>query len=298
MADDIFGQLSQNVPQAIDSMASVQSAKNTRQTRATALQGALGGTLSSGAVGQLAGATVSEQGTLANKATTQKQQVVGQLADQALQGNAIDRKAAFQQRKIQIDNQTRSSVEQLRTLDNTMATRFFDEQLKFQKDEIGRTVFTEQQLMDYAVMKFKRDEDFSNYKQSASQMSDRRMQLLKAAHMRIDQTLKQTYETDQQAAQQEQTARLVKAKADIQRKIEEQANSNAERGVMFSALGTIVGAVAGSVVPGVGTAIGATVGAAIGGAAGSALGAATMDTTKISPSSNVKPTVARPIKRY
>lgn len=297
MADDIFGNLSKDVPQAIGNMAGVQAAKDTRAARTSALQGAIGGQIgdanTGAALGSTAGAIVSNQGNIANKATGQAQQAVGQIAEQALQGKALDRKEVFQQRKIQIETQTRNSVEQLRKLDASLAARFFDDQMKFSKDEIGRTVFTEQQLMDYAVVKYKRDEDFQNYKQSASQMSDRRMQVLKAAAARIELTLKQTFLADEQAATQEQTARLTKAKADMEVKIREQANANAERGAMFTALGTVVGAVAGIV----GGPAGIAAGAALGGAAGSLAAASTANTSKVSVT-GVKPTVARPIRRY
>lgn len=315
MAEDIFGQMAANVPAAIDNNAAIQSGKAMRQARSAALQGAVGGqiTPNSANLGSIAAGAVDSQSSIANKAEGAKSQAATEIGTMALQNDATGRKAAFQQRKIQIGEQTRTAVEQLRVLDNGLAKKLFDDQMDFAKDEIGRTVFTEHQLMDYATLKFKRDEDFQDYRQSVSQMSERRTYLLKAASKRIEQTLLQTYEVDQQEANQELQARLIKAKADIQQKIAEQAAANEERGAMWGTIGTVGGVVVGVVaavavtVSTAGTgavaaasliAAGASAGGGLGKAGGSAYAAATMDKSTVSPSASIKATTTRPIRRY
>jgi hypothetical protein len=163
----------------------------------------------------------------------------------------------------------RKQEQQLQKLNSDVKANLYDKAMKFEKDEVGRTLWKTSQLLDYAVRKTQRTEDFRKLETQVGQMQKRRTQLLRTSQATIEQALKQEFTKLEAARDRDLEDRLTKAAAEIKRKIAEDRAKAAERSSMWtsvgSMLGTVVGAAAGIALT-VGTAgIGA---AAIAGAAG------------------------------
>jgi len=176
-------------------------------------------------------------------------------------------------RSIGIQQNLRKQEQQLQQLNSQVKTNLYDRAMKFEKDELGRTKWKTGQLMDYALKKTQRAQDYRKLEQSVGQMQRRRTQLLKISQAKIEQALKQEFEKTEVARDRDLTDRLTKAKAEIQRKIEEDKARAAESAAKWGAGGQIIGVVLGAaigtmIVPGAGTALGAQIGGSLGGAAG------------------------------
>ncbi len=176
-------------------------------------------------------------------------------------------------RSIGIQQNLRKQEQQLQQLNSQVKTNLYDRAMKFEKDELGRTKWKTGQLMDYALKKTQRTQDYRKLEQSVGQMQRRRTQLLKISQAKIEQALKQEFEKTEVARDRDLTDRLTKAKAEIQRKIEEDKARAAESAAKWGAGGQIIGVVLGAaigtmIVPGAGTALGAQIGGSLGGAAG------------------------------
>ena len=176
-------------------------------------------------------------------------------------------------RSIGIQQNLRKQEQQLQQLNSQVKTNLYDRAMKFEKDELGRTKWKTGQLMDYALKKTQRTQDYRKLEQSVGQMQRRRTQLLKISQAKIEQALKQEFEKTETSRDRDLTDRLTKAKAEIQRKIEEDKARAAESAAKWGAGGQIIGVVLGAaigtmIVPGAGTALGAQIGGSLGGAAG------------------------------
>lgn len=186
-------------------------------------------------------------------------------------------------RSIGIQQNLRKQEQQLQQLNSQVKTNLYDRAMKFEKDELGRTKWKTGQLMDYALKKTQRAQDYRKLEQSVGQMQRRRTQLLKISQAKIEQALKQEFEKTEVARDRDLTDRLTKARAEIQRKIEEDKARAAESAAKWTAGGQLIGTILGA---GVGIAItvatggagaatiaqSAALGASIGGGLGGALG--------------------------
>lgn len=179
-----------------------------------------------------------------------------------------------------IQTTLRKQEQQLQQLNSQVKANLYDRAMKFEKDELGRTKWKTSQLMDYALKKTQRAQDYRKLEQSVGQMQRRRTQLLKISQAKIEQALKQEFEKTEVARDRDLTDRLTKARAEIQRKIEEDKARAAESAAKWTAggqiFGTILGVAAGAVLAlptgGMSVAAGAALGASIGSAAGGAIG--------------------------
>jgi hypothetical protein len=152
-----------------------------------------------------------------------------------------------------------------------MKSDLYDGNLKFQKDELGRTMFNERQLVDWAITKARNEEEFENYQQIASQMLERKRMVFDQAWKVLEQNLVYAYNK----AEQEKDFALKAELADMKRRFEEKRQRMAAEaqasGAMWSTIGGIVGAGAGLYL-GWGNPAAAAAGAAAGQQLGSGLG--------------------------
>lgn len=217
-------------------------------------------------------ATAAGQVAVQSAQTAQQQQK--QLGAAALQQQAADSREELNSRQLGLAQKSRALSNQLASLDSRLKNELWDKQMKFQQDELGRQQFNERQLFDYQLSKVKNEEEWLNFEQDVRQVSERRMQMLKTAQAKLEQTLKNDFQKGQQELDQEQRKRLIEAKRALEQKIAEERRRQSNRASMFQAGGTIVGAVAGGVLTGgnpVGVMVGAQVGGGLGTLAGSGL---------------------------
>lgn len=201
--------------------------------------------------------------------TIKQQQQVQQLG---LQEEQMAQKRALSERAMRLQRQQRQAEASLFGLNESLKSRLMDDQLQFQKDELGRTLFNERQLMDYAITKAKSAEDFANYQQKVTVLSKRKMQALQTAHLKIEQALRQEQQKSETTKNRELETELAKKKMALEEKIRKEQADAANRASMFNAAGTIIGAGIGAAasifMPAAAPAL-ISGGAALGGGAGS-----------------------------
>jgi hypothetical protein len=165
-----------------------------------------------------------------------------------------------------------------------MSASLFYDNLKFREDEIGRTMFNERQLVDWAVLKAKNAEEFANYEQISLQALEKKQQTLRIAYLRIQDALDKEYKKEEQLRDQKLTRLLTVAEAELAKK--QRAADAKARNVssMWQVGGQIVGGFIGAAV-GVAATVGTagaaaptiaattTAGMALGGGLGSVAGA-------------------------
>lgn len=218
------------------------------------------------------------------QANLQQQQQLGAM--EANQQQAQNQQNLFN-RQQGLQKKQRDLEGQLSKLGEEAKQKIWDQNLKFEKDELGRTSFNDRQLLDYAIMNAKSDEDLANFEQQMNFESEKRMETLRAAQAKIKQSLQQGFDDYNQTLDAEQKMKLVQAQQALDRKMKEEANKAANRAAMFGAAGTIAGAVGGAVLGGtlgaaagpagaaMGASMGASAGASIGGGVGTAAAGAT-----------------------
>jgi hypothetical protein len=223
------------------------------------------------APGQIAAAgaeAVQTQAKAQLAAQEQQAQLAARQAELGLQTQARAQQAALQARKTALNASIQKAEQSLFTLGATTKQQLFDATLSFEQDEIGRTVFNERQLLDYAITHAKDLEALQDYEQTISQVSERRMRLLQVAQQKIQQELTQAYQAEQSALNEQQKLALGKAARDMDAKIKKEKADAANRATIWSAVGGI--AAAGAVLATGGLAAAPLAGLAFSG--GSALG--------------------------
>lgn len=165
--------------------------------------------------------------------------------------------------------QEMGNVERLASISEKAKQELYDDQMQFKKDEAGRTLMNERQLMDYAKLNAQNDEQLKNYEQMANQLHDRKIMVMETAQKQLIERL--NFENSKMQQKQDQNLKLElegmirSATGQIQREKDRAANRKAG----WTAGGAIVGGVIGGVAGGPG---GAKAGAQGGGAAGGAMG--------------------------
>jgi hypothetical protein len=257
--------------QAIAQQNPVQNsriAQGLQAARQTSLQQAVASspTVSNPAASQALGAQQAAQaGQIRTQQAAQTAEQQAQIGKQALGEQAG--KAALEAQKRQLSMKVRADqlAQKLYQVDKGLKNKLLDESISFEKDEMGRNLFNERQLMDYKIASTKSDIELQKYEQSVSQMSARRIQMLQTALNKIKQTESQQQETTQQTLSQAQMQRMAQAKIALEKKIRDEMARRKNRAAMFGAAGAVVGGVAGAV-------FGGPAGAVAGSSLGSGLG--------------------------
>lgn len=219
-------------------------------------------------IGAAGAEAVQQQAQAVQKAQqTQMQLQEGQVREQQAQA-ALGQREVLNQRRAALNTSLRKAEDTLTKLGMTTKQDLFDSSLRFEQDELGRTVFNERQLLDYAVTHAKDVEAMQNYEQTISQMSERRMRLMQVAQQKIEQELKNAYSAEQSALNQEAKLALSRAAAAAKEKRAKESANAQNRASMWSALGGVAGAAVGAVIAGpAGATLGYTAGSGIGGIA-------------------------------
>ena len=247
-----------------------------QQGRQTQLQAAISSAptgVSTRQAAQQVGAQQAQQaGQIQTGIMEQDLKQQAQLGQLGLAEQAQTAQKGLADRQLGLQQKQRELTGKLTAIDSRLKNELFDKQLSFQRDDMGRTLYNDRQLLDYKLMTAKSDEDLSNYEQKVSQLSKRKLQILEAAYKKIAQTLEQQFTKGQQKLDQAQKKRLVLAEAAMKEKIAREKANAANRGSMFSSAGTIAGAAVGTYYGGP---AGGAAGAAVGGGAGSILASTT-----------------------
>lgn len=258
-------------------MANQQIASGMQQARETQLQQTIGQmTPEQAATPRLAQSMGAQQAAQAASIQLGAQQKTQQSAvvagQQAIVQDKIQKQQELFTRSQALSQKNRYLENELARISQSAKDKLLDQQLSFKRDELGRTVWNERQLADYKIATAKDEEDFRNYQQEASNLSERRMKMLQMAQRKLEQVLEQGYISTNQKLDQASRLKIVETVAALKRKqARESARQSSNMG-MWSGAGTIVGAGIGFVASG-GNPYGAVVGAQIGQGVGTAAGA-------------------------
>lgn len=260
-------------------MANQQIASGMQQARETQLQQTIGQmTPEQAATPRLAQSMGAQQAAQASAIQLGAQQKTQQSAvvagQQAIVQDKIQKQQELFTRSQALSQKNRYLENELARISQSAKDKLLDQQLSFKRDELGRTVWNERQLADYKIATAKDEEDFRNYQQEASNLSERRMKMLTMAQKKLEQILEQGYISNTQKLNQASRLKIVETVAELKRKqARESARQSSNMG-MWAGAGTVVGAVAGAMIAGPGGyAAGAAVGAQIGQGVGTAAGA-------------------------
>lgn len=194
----------------------------------------------------------------------EQQAQVGQLglAEQGQQNQAALASAA-QGAKAEQMNQ----AEQFANLNQDMKKKMYDETMKFQTDELGRTKFNEMQLADYYRSKAVSQEQFKNYSQKATQASKRNLEMMNKAHELVVEDLNNKYNEAKAKGDFETMKAIQQSKFDADQAMQREVNRDKNNAAVWTAGGMVAGGTAGAILGGPqGAQAGASGGGALGGA--------------------------------
>ena len=222
-----------------------QSAASFAAQQAVAKQAATGQRASAADMGaQL----YTAQAAAAREAQQKVQRGAMQVGQMELQRQGLEKQQILADRQIGLQQQVRNNEQLLTQLGTDVKSKLYDKAMQFQKDELGRTIWSQTQLMDFAAKKAQRWQDYRNTELQVAQVQKRRMTLLKTAQAKIQQSLQQEFAKSEAAADRDLQDRLTKAKAEIERKLKEAEAKAAEESAMWQMGGQLIGAAIGGIV--------------------------------------------------
>lgn len=224
-------------------------------------------------IAQAGAEAVQQQAKAQLGAREQEMRLAAGQAELGLQNQALVQRQALQQRKTVLAGSLRKAEDSLIRLGMSTKQQLFDASLRFEQDELGRTLFNERQLLDYAVTRAKTIEELQDYEQTVGQISERRLRLMQVAQQKIELELKQIYQEEQNELNQEAKLGLQRAAAAMEEKLKKDKAAAQNRAGMWSAIGGTVLAAGVAFIPGVGPALAPaafSIGAGLGGAAAGA----------------------------
>lgn len=149
----------------------------------------------------------------------------------------------------------------------------FQNQLVFNKDELGRKYLQGTQELDMAIASAQSEEDFKDRVQYINQVSQQKIQMLTALNNRLSTILKGRDALAEQKLDQASKERIQAYQQQIEAEIQRATSAAANREAMFTAGGGIIGGVVGGIIGAVaGEGAGAVPGAIIGAGVGSQAG--------------------------
>jgi hypothetical protein len=267
MANSIFRNIAADMPRQNQRVTTgLQEASKMGVQAQLGQLGQMGqGPLSVQQVQQAGAQAAAQQGQATLQAQQQQAQKAMQISQQAAKVEAEETQQRLREREFGIKKKANVLERQLGVYDEKLKNELFDKNIKFQKDELGRTLFNERQLMDYKIYSTKSKIEFRKFEQDMRNMSRRRIKMLDVSLAKIKQELKQQFDKDQLELNQEQKKRLLEAKAAIEEKIRRAKANAANNASMFSSAFTIIGT-------GVGAFFGGPAGAMVGAQIGQGLG--------------------------
>jgi hypothetical protein len=184
---------------------------------------------------------------------------------QKQQTQKLERARKIQEQRQNNTVEARKSEERLASSNALAKQEIFDSAMQFKKDELGRTLFNERQLADWAVSKAKNEEELAEYEQIAHQALERKQLVFDQAWKVLEQDLQYAWQKAEQEKDYALKEKLAKMKQAYERKKEQMEAEAAAAGSLFAVGGTIVGTAVGAYFGGPGGAVaGGTIGGGLG----------------------------------
>lgn len=220
------------------------------------------------------------QQTAESSAQAASQQMIQRAQDQVKQQGQVGQMGLAEQQQQSQSNvaglqggakqQEMDNLQKFADVSAQAKKEMFDDQMKFQKDEQGRTLFNERQLADYAKLNAENDQEYRNYAQNAEQLNKRKLQTMEAAYKVAMQDLQHKQAIAEQKKDQQAQLEINYIRKSIEEQMAKEKAKAANRTAAFQTGGAIIGGVAGGVFGGpAGAMAGASAGSAVGGIAAS-----------------------------
>jgi hypothetical protein len=193
---------------------------------------------------QTAAAATEQAGQQQVEAAKQMVQQAGQVGQLQLGEQQMGAQQQVAQAQQAARQQEINNAERLGRLDMSAKKELIDSQLQFQKDEAGRTLFNQRQLVDYAAQNARSEEDYKNYAQQADQLNKRKLQTMDTAYKIIEEDLSQRFRVAEQRKDQAAQQQIMEIRAEIERQKQRAAARAANSAAMWSSGATAI-AVAG-----------------------------------------------------
>lgn len=217
------------------------------------------------AAAQQLGAQAQQQAGQAQLAAAQQtanQQV--QMGQLGLQQQARGQRQATFDQEVGLNALQQKLGDKLSQIDRKAQKQILNANLSFKMDEAGRALMNNTQLLDWAVLNAKSDEDLAGKFQQMDQVYQRKIDVLQAAANRLEQSLRQGYTADKQKLDSASRQRILERAQAIKLQIENEQNNKNNQLMKMQAIGTIAGGAVGSIFGPAGTAVGMGVGGAAG----------------------------------
>lgn len=223
-----------------------QVATGLQEAAKTQLQAGLGGQGPTGQpmgvrqIQQAGAQATAAQGQAAIAAQQQGAEKAGQLGEMAVQEQAAEAQQRLQTRQLGLQRQQRDMDSQLKNYNAQLHTELVEKQTQFQKDEMGRVLFNDRQLIDYKLATAKSQLDLKTLESQMRQNSSKRMAILDASRKRLSMELEQEYAKSEREKDQASILKIEQEKQRLEKKMqEERAKANA-RASMFSSGGSLL----------------------------------------------------------
>jgi predicted nucleic acid-binding protein len=242
-----------------------------KAARALQLQQAVAGmtpqqTATPAQAAQMGAAIAGEAGKQQVSQAGQMVESAGQMAKLGQQETALAGGEKLGGMQLAAQKESLGQAERLAALDDRAKREVFDAELQFKKDAADQTQFTQRQLLDYARVNAKSDDEFKTWSQRAQQASRRNIQVLETINNRLEETLRSGYAKGKQKLDQDTKLELTRLKRANDEAIARARANGANTAMAGQAIGGVMTAVGtGLILSGVGTPVG--VGLMVGGTA-------------------------------
>jgi hypothetical protein len=177
----------------------------------------------------------------------QQQQV--QQAQQQRQVQASEQKVQkvkqLMQTKQELTQKSMQNSQALDSLQMNLRQEYVDKVTKFKKDEIGRTVFNERQLADWAATKARNEEDYAEYEQAMLQAIEKKNAVMEQAFKTVSRHLEQEFIKAEQAKDQAAMEQIAGIRNRIAKEQAEARKKAAQSASLWTTGGTLLGIAAG-----------------------------------------------------
>lgn len=198
-----------------------------------------------GQLQQMGGQMTQAAGQAQLQAQQQSAERLTQAGQQMLEAKQQQQQNILGQKTLQINKQETQLRKKLYSISKEKGNELWGAQQKFQKDELGRTLFNERQLTDWAITKAKSLEELRNFEQQVALQSERRMKMLQMAEKKIQQELQQQWARAELQRDGQFQLELKQKLHNIKLKIERERAAAASRAARSSAIGGLIGMAAG-----------------------------------------------------
>lgn len=236
--------LANQLPVANRRIATQQQAARDIQLQQAAAQSPVGPSAPKIApVAQQTGAAVAQMaGEQQVQAAQQTGQQLGQVADVALGEQKLANTAQIAGQQAGLREQQMSNVDRFAKLNRGLKKELYDDEMQFKRDQIGRTLFSERQLIDYAAQNARDEEEFKNYAQSAEQVSARKIQVLNNAYEKVMQQLDIEFKKAEQQKDQQTKLEIIQMQKDAKEAQRRAINKERNKGAAWRTAGALAGA--------------------------------------------------------